>query len=192
MIRHVATIVLTVLYTGPVELAIGQESLCGARCVHRVLELVGKDEELTDVIQELHSSPAGGQLSFADLAKFLEQRGVSCRLLELGTFDVPRSPDPMVLHVHGNHFVVIDKVDLWSADVWDGLQGTNTVAWWRLRPICSDAVLICTQNRQDTAYADVTYQYLVMSVGGALLIFGITRLNSIVRRYRIQSAHRHR
>jgi ABC-type bacteriocin/lantibiotic exporter with double-glycine peptidase domain len=152
----------------------GQESICGARCAHHVLTLLNKGGDLTDVIQELYDSPGGGTVSFADLARVLRQRGVSCTSLSLGLLDAPNSPYPVILHVDGNHFVVLEKCNSGTAVVWDGLKGSEEVSWWQLRARCSSVVLVCTPMGEEKAkHTDSTFRYVAMTLGIGLMLLAV-------------------
>jgi ABC-type bacteriocin/lantibiotic exporter with double-glycine peptidase domain len=152
----------------------GEESICGARCAHRVLEILNHPVDLTDVIQELYDSPSGGTVSFVELAQVLRRRGISCKVLSVSPFDIPRSPFPIILHVDGNHFVVLEKCDQETAVVWDGLKGTEEVSWWWLRPRCSGAMLVLTPaGEEQQSYTDSTVRYLAITLGTLLILLAI-------------------
>lgn len=152
----------------------GQESICGARCAHHVLTILNKGDDLTDVIQELYDSPGGGTVSFVDLARVLRQKGVSCTALSLGPLDVPNSPYPIILHVDGNHFVVLEKCDSGTAVVWDGLNGSEEISWWQLRTRCSSTVLVCTPvGKEQPIPTDSTFRYVAMTLGAGLMLMAV-------------------
>ncbi len=165
-----------------VSTARGDESLCGARCVHRVLELMKERVDLTDVVEDLYDSPRGGIVSYEDLANVLRRRGISCRVARLGTLDVPSTPYPVILHVNGNHFVVLEQCDRWSATVWDGTKGEQDVSWWRLRRRCSDAVLVCAPaGMEPSIQTDSTVRFIVAGFGIVLLGVGAYCLRRLWR-----------
>ncbi len=182
MIRYAGILLLSTCWVLRAQPAVCQESICGARCVHRVLEHFGKKDELTDIVRELYDSPQGGPVSLADLGKAIEKRGISCTMLGLGALDVPRSAHPLILHVDGNHFVVQEEGNLWSATVWDGLKGSDSMATWRLRMRSSDVVLSCMPPGQEgLVYADSTFRYSAMIAGSFLIGVGGWRACRMIR-----------
>ena len=159
------------------------DGLCGARCAHRVLELTNKPADLTDLIEELYDSPEGGTVSFDDLANALRRRGVSCTLVSLGPLDIPSSACPIILHVDGDHFVVLENSGKWSATVWDGLKGEQTVPWWSLRASSSNAMLVCSAvGAPQGQFVDSTFRFVAMGLAVLFLLVGVFLGRKLLRR----------
>lgn len=156
-----------------------EDRICGARCVHRILECLNKPADLTDIIEELYDSPQGGMVSFEDLAEVLRRHGVSTRAVPLGTFDIP-AKYPVILHVNGNHFVVGEKGNRWSATVWDGVNGSREIPWWSVRHSSSEAMLVCSADGlPENGFVDSTYRLVAFSVSTLLVLFGALLLRLV-------------
>jgi ABC-type bacteriocin/lantibiotic exporter with double-glycine peptidase domain len=179
-----ASVCLMVATATPV---LAQDGLCGPRCAHHVLETMGVRTYLTDIIQELRMSPEGGKVSLQELADLLKRKGIACEAWRLGVLDVPRSPCPIIAHVRGDHFVVIEECGLWSASVWDGLQGSRRDSWLQLKSTGADTVLFCTPpGEEHAARIDTTWRWIAAGVGsiGLLLVLALIHRR---RRHQLRS-----
>lgn len=129
---------------------------CGPRCVQRILLHYGKPEIfLTDLIKEMQGTMSTRGVSFRDIKEAIERRGLHCQLVQTPWYVVPSWPEPVVLHVDGNHFVVLESRTWRRAEVWWGLAGTRSERTSHLWRRMSDVALLVSAKpiAQDAVFA---------------------------------------
>jgi ABC-type bacteriocin/lantibiotic exporter with double-glycine peptidase domain len=96
------------------------DNLCGSYCVSRVLDLYHKKTDFLTLAAELQGPKLDQQTSLLELAVALRKRGIQARLVRLAPLEIPSWPHPIILHVNGNHFVVLESQDVGYGALWDG------------------------------------------------------------------------
>lgn len=168
-------ILALVMSGGPAEndFAPARDAFCGARCVHRVLQLYQRNEELTDLIVEFRGGESSGEVPFPELAQALERRGIHSKFVKLGALDILSWKHPAILHVDGNHFVVLESTGPATATIWDGPGGVTEVPLWELNWRSSRIVLLTSDVPiTEEAYARRELRYAALALGTVLLALG--------------------
>jgi ABC-type bacteriocin/lantibiotic exporter with double-glycine peptidase domain len=150
------------------------DNLCGTRCVHRVLELHHKKADFLELATELQGPKVDRQASLLDLAEALRKRGIYARMVRFSPLAIPSWPQPIIMHVNGNHFVVLERGDITSGYVWDGWLPLRTVSWWEIKSTSSPVCLLTSATPIDEAssYTRYEYRYAVYAACVGLVIVG--------------------
>jgi len=97
------------------------DAVCAPRCVQRVLQHYSLDvPDLTDLVVEVQTTVRAGA-KFGALADALSKRGVYCQFARVNSLDVLCWEHPVILHLDGDHFAVMERCTGLSAQVWDVL-----------------------------------------------------------------------
>lgn len=165
-------VALATAFTRPTPVADGV-AFCGPRCIYQVLRHFGKDVELTDLIVEMAGPDLRGQSSLAELAEALERHGISTKLVSLPLLDVPAWPDPIIVHVDGNHFLVLEKAGPFAVTVKDGPWPAADMSLWELKRRASGPMLL-TADRPigEEPYSRAEWRYAVLILGVSLVLIG--------------------
>jgi hypothetical protein len=184
-IRSCAIILATILAMPNLisaQVANGQDVICGPRCVHHILESYRKSEDLMGMVEEIQGPLLEREVSLGDLARALERRHIHCKFVSLGPLEFPSWPYPILLHVNGNHFVVMQADGGAVVRVWDGLLGESEVGWWELKGKSSNALLLTSDHPiGQESYSVQRYRYLAISLG---LLFALGGGYALLRIFR--------
>ena len=163
------------------------DAVCGPRCVAFVLSYYGKaNEELMDLAREIQGDSLEEGSSFAELQGSLEQRGIHCRLARVGRWEPISWPEPVILHVDGSHFVVLQETDGLRVNVWWGLPGSRELSWPRLWARMSRSVLLTSAQPIDprAKFTAVWPRRLILVASAALAAVGIVLMRQAYLRWR--------
>lgn len=143
---------------------------CGPRCVYDVLRHFGKNVELSDLIVEICGPELRRQSSLAELSQALERHGIATKLVSLPLLDLPAWPQPVILHLDGNHFVVLENSGALTATVKDGPAPAAEMSMWTLKRRTSPTILL-TSDRPigDGPFSRVAFRYTVLATGVLLV-----------------------
>ncbi|MCL1634921.1 peptidase domain-containing ABC transporter [Luteimonas sp. SX5] len=107
----------------------GQQSECGLACLTMLLNFHGNSISLAELRQRLSFSGRG--LTLSQLSSAADQMGLQTRALRIEPEDLRNLRLPAVVHVEGNHFVVITRVGRRTVTVLDPASGKREIAWKR-------------------------------------------------------------
>jgi Peptidase C39 family len=105
--------------------------VCGPRCVLAVLEDYGHQEDLLSLVSEMQNGRPEDGCSMHDIEVALQKRNVHCCLTKSGPLDFPSWPSPVIIHLKGGHFAVLEKTQGLYALIRDG---TNMQSAWQFIP----------------------------------------------------------
>jgi ABC-type bacteriocin/lantibiotic exporter with double-glycine peptidase domain len=160
------------------------ETFCGARCVHHILELCGKQEDLVQLIQEINGLGLSDFVPFPALQRALSSRGIHTQFVEIGRLGILSSSQPAIIHIDGNHYVVLEESNESTAVLWDGVSGRTNVAWLSLRPRISAICLIASaQPIESGSSTSSAYRWLVAGIGASIAILGLYSCARLRKRY---------
>lgn len=121
-------------------------AICGPRCVREVCSRLGlKTPDLAALISEMQQSYASG-CTFSDIVSALDRRGVHSRLVAIGQWDWIEWNEPIIMHVDGDHFIVIDSPSRFGWTVSDGPQSPNWQPFWKIRTRSTGAYLLTSKS----------------------------------------------
>lgn len=113
-------------------------SICGPRCVQRVLEQYGVREDLAALVKEMQGGVVERLCSMHDIESALSKRGIHSMPLKLGWLGYPNWHNPVILHYSEEHFVVLDETKGGFSKIRDGVQGLPS---WEFTP-----AVMCRQS----------------------------------------------
>jgi hypothetical protein len=149
------------------------DQFCGPRCAKHVLEHFGQDAYLIDVIEDVQGGDLSDGASMAELAEYLEKRSLHTAIVSCSALDLPSWTGPAILHVNGDHFVVLEKCNGLSGVIWDGLSGTHEESWWELKSHWSGAmILISDQAIDGRPFTSPTLRRSALAIGLILIAAG--------------------
>lgn len=92
-------------------------SMCAPECLAELLKRQGKPAKVEALATEMKTSAEG--TSVAMLAKVASRHGISAQGVELSDKGLTEQKLPLVALVKGSHFVLVEKVNPGSVQVWD-------------------------------------------------------------------------
>lgn len=180
--RLVVVGILALLLTPPAwAQEAGSDRVCGPRCIQRILQHYGIRADLVDLIKEVQESDVNRGASLAELRRALKTRGIHCRYGKAAFLVVPEATQPVILHINGNHFVVLEGWDGSEAIIWDGLNGSRSIPWWRLQAECSGTILMTSGSEWGEGNSGVRDYRIFALLSGALIVVvgGILLIRSL-------------
>ncbi|MDX1970315.1 MAG: cysteine peptidase family C39 domain-containing protein, partial [Planctomycetaceae bacterium] len=101
--------------------AVRRMSICGPRCVQRVLEFYGQKEDLATLVREMQGGVVNEFSSFHGIEEALSRRGVHALPVQYGVLGFPNWREPVILHYREGHFVVLSETKGGFVKIHDGI-----------------------------------------------------------------------
>lgn len=135
--------------------SVGNDVICGPRCVGFVLEYYGRPEPLRQLVGEIQSRDFERGATLDRIERALRDRGISTAALRLRPGAVLASKYPVIVHLrpegdgsHVGHYVVwLPGSTHYDCAVWSGLPGIQSGTWDQLRSRMSGVVLLTAPDR---------------------------------------------
>jgi len=171
------------------------QSVCGPRCVRRVLQYFGRDAELVDLIREMQDGDVERPSSLEAVSVALEKRGVRSFAMRIASDAVLRWRYPVVVHLDGKatpgHFAVwLPTSTSHATEVWMGLALVETMSAREFGRRRSGAVLL-TSDEPITDPGD-SVSSLRRVTAGALFYCGLSMAAVAAVLWRVVSLRRRR
>lgn len=133
---------------------LGNDVICGPRCVGFLLEYYGRPEPLDRLVREIQSPDFEKGATLAQVDGALRTRGIFTAPLRLAPDAVLASPYPVVIHLRqetggpsvGHYALWLPGSNEGECLVWSGLPGLQAGPWDKLRPRMSGVVLLTSRG----------------------------------------------
>ena len=176
---HWLALIVFGLSASHTSLVFSDTAICGPRCVREVCSRLGlKVPDLAALVSEMQESYTSG-CTFSDIVSALERRGVHSRLVAIRQWDWIGWNEPIIMHVDGDHFIVIDSPSRFGWTVSDGPQPPNWQPFWKIRMRSTGAYLITSTNPIEAGVVPWSYwpRYVVVLVLAIAAIGTLRRFN---------------
>lgn len=127
---------------------------CGPRCVAFLIKYLSlPDEELRPIINEFDALDNEPGVTFAQLAKSLERRGLTVAAYKIPADSMIESTAPVIVHLNplstdsmGHFSVLLPTSTPLSCDAWVGVEGVQSGSPVNLRKLMSGEVLVVSPS----------------------------------------------
>lgn len=117
----------------------GSQAECGLACLTMLMNYFGSELELSDVRRMTLLSDRG--VTLAQLTKAAGVLGLQTRALRIELSDLKNIKLPAIVHIDGNHFVVVEKISHKAVHVLDPAVGVRRIIWKTFDQIFTGVVL---------------------------------------------------
>src|SRR5262245_9062265 len=122
----------------------GETSECGVACATMLLQALGADVSLAD-LRTRYGAPLLG-MSLHDLAGMLADHGVETDPVRFGKDALRDLPLPAIVHVGGNHFVLVMRASGDMYHVFDPGMGAHLMRGQVLSDVASGYAVILAES----------------------------------------------
>jgi ATP-binding cassette subfamily B protein RaxB len=119
---------------------------CGLACLARIAEVGNRAFRLDELRREYPCPPQGS--SFGRLAEIALELGFEVNAIKCTAYDLRKLRLPAILHWRGSHFVVLERLTLTGAIIFEPQNGRRNLSAVELARAYSGAVLELNKPRQ--------------------------------------------